>query len=230
MRYAEGAIKDNAEQGAAAGKADAVGERGVVGENGADAGEDGVGGVAEELRVGAGRGAGDPVWRGGCAGGSRRREFAVDGERGFERDEGTAMLNGEGEGVVKAASLLGQGMGGIEEVDFDVGGAEFGKALSADEGVRVNGGDDAAGDACGNECVGTGAGTAVVRARFEGDVGRGSANAVVESGGLLEGCDLGVVARVVVVRALTEDDVVAGENAADAGVGAGEGSGFLREG
>ncbi len=39
----------------------AVGELGVVGEDGADAGEDGVGGVAEELYFVAGCGAGEPV-------------------------------------------------------------------------------------------------------------------------------------------------------------------------
>ncbi len=70
---AEGAVEDDAEEWAAAGEVGAVGEGGVVGEDGADAGEDGVGGVAEELRVGAGGGAGDPVRCGGGAGGGRWR-------------------------------------------------------------------------------------------------------------------------------------------------------------
>jgi hypothetical protein len=66
---AEVGVEDDAEQWAAAGEARAVGEGGVVGEDGADAGEDGVGGVAEELGVGAGGGAGEPVRGGGGAGG-----------------------------------------------------------------------------------------------------------------------------------------------------------------
>ena len=63
-------VEDDAEQGAAAGQAGAVGEGGVVGEDGADAGEDGVGGVAEALDFVAGGGAGDPV---GLAGGAAVR-------------------------------------------------------------------------------------------------------------------------------------------------------------
>ena len=44
---AEVGVEDDAEEGAAAGELGAVGEGWVVGEDGADAGEDGVGGVAE---------------------------------------------------------------------------------------------------------------------------------------------------------------------------------------
>ena len=66
-RDAELAVEDDALERAAAGEAGAVGERGVVGEDGADAGEDGVGGVAELLDFGAGGGAGEPM----------RLEFAV---------------------------------------------------------------------------------------------------------------------------------------------------------
>ena len=55
---AEFGVEDHAEEGTAAGQAGAVGERGVVGEDGADAGEDGVGGVAKELCVGSGGGVG----------------------------------------------------------------------------------------------------------------------------------------------------------------------------
>jgi hypothetical protein len=53
---------------------------------------------------------------------------------------------------------------------------------------------------------------------------------VAESGGLLEGGDLGMVAQVVEMGAFAEDMVVAGEDAAYGGVGAGEAEGFLREG
>ncbi len=123
-----------------------------------------------------------------------------------------------------------RGCVGIEEDNFDVGGAEFGEALAADERVGVDGGDDAAGDAGGDECVGAGAGAAVVGAGFEGDVGGCAADVVTESGGLFEGCDLGVVARVVVMCAFAEDEAVEREDAAYGWVGAGEGRGFAREG
>ena len=67
-------VEDDAEEGAAARQgvgtgesaagwilhSAAVGELGVVGEDGADAGEDGVGGVAEELHFVARGGAGEP--------------------------------------------------------------------------------------------------------------------------------------------------------------------------
>ncbi len=118
---------------------------------------------------------------------------------------------------------------GSSEVDFDVGGAEFGEALAADERVGIDGGDDAARDAGGDEGVGAGAGAAVVGAGFEGDVGGCAVDVVAESGGLLEGGDLGVVAGVVEVCAFAEECVVEREDAAYGGVGAGEGCGFARE-
>jgi hypothetical protein len=60
-------IENDAEEWAAAGQSvgteesAAVGELGIVGKDGADAGEDGVGGVAEELDLVAGVAAGEPV-------------------------------------------------------------------------------------------------------------------------------------------------------------------------
>jgi len=78
-------------------------------------------------------------------------------------------------------------LGGVEENDFDVGGAEFGEALTADERVGIDGGDDAADDAGGDERVRAGAGAALVGAGFEGDVGGGAADVVVEGCGLFEG-------------------------------------------
>ncbi len=194
-------VEDDAEQGAAAGEAAAVGEGGVVGEHGADAGEEGVGGVAQAVDLGAGLGAGEPVGLAGGALGCGRGEFAVDRERGLEGDEGAAGLDEVGEGVVEVAGLL------LEDADGDVdaGGAEFGDALAADEGVGIDGGDDAAGDFGGDEGVGAGAGAAVVAAGLEGDVGGGACDGVAAFGGLLEGDDLGVVAVVVAMRALAED-------------------------
>ena len=199
-------VEDDAEERSAAGLAvgaedvAAVGEAGVVGEDGADAGEDGVGVVAEELDLLTGGGAGEPVrlvGRAQCGGG----QHAVYRSRGFERDEGDAVLDEVGEGVVEVAGGLLQDADG----DFDVCGAELGDSLAADLGVGVLRGDDATGDTGGDEGVGAGAGAAEVAAGFEGDVGGGSFGGDATLGGLLEGDDLGVVAVGVEVSAFADD-------------------------
>ena len=51
-----------------------------------------------------------------------RREFAVNGECGFERDEGGSMLDEVGEGVVQIAGLLLKDAEG----DLDACVTEFG--------------------------------------------------------------------------------------------------------
>ena len=73
---AEVGVEDDAKEGAAAWEGAAVGELGVVGEDGADAGEDGVGGVAKALDFGAGCGAGEPVGFGGVRDAGRRSEVS----------------------------------------------------------------------------------------------------------------------------------------------------------
>ena len=138
-------------------------------------------------------------------------------------------MDGEGEGVVEVAGLLGERMKRIEEMDFDVGGEEFVEACSGDERVGVEGGDDAAVDASGDQCIRAWAGAAVVGAGLEGDVCGCAVEVVVESGGLLECGDLCVVARVVEVRAFSEDDVAAGDDAADGGIWRCEGCGVACE-
>ena len=153
-------VEDDAEERATAGLAfgadetAAIGEVGVVGEDGADAGENGVGGVAEELDFVARGGAGEPVRLVGEARGGWRSEFAIDGESGFEGDEGGAVPDEVCEGFVEVAGLLLE----YAEGDFDVGGAKFLDALTADLWVGVLRGDDAAGDAGGDEGVGAGSG------------------------------------------------------------------------
>ena len=132
-------------------------------------------------------------------------EFAVDGECGFEGDEGAVVLDGKSEGVVEVTCALGEVTFRGGYADVDAGGAEAGDARVADLWVGVYGGDDAAGDAGGDERVGTGAGAAVVGAGFEGDVGGGAADVVAERGGLMEGGDFGVVEGVVEVCAFAED-------------------------
>ena len=115
--------------------------------------------------------------------------------------------------------MLGERRRGVEDVDFDAGGTEPGDALAADEGVGVDGGDDAAGDAVGDECVGAGAGAAVVGAGLEGDVCGCAVHVMAESEGLLDGSDFGVIARVVVVSAFTDDGFAMREHTTNGGVG-----------
>ena len=62
--------------------------------------------MAEELDLVAGGFAGEPVGLVGVAGCGRWGEFAVDGEGGFEGDEGGAGLDEVGEGFVDVAGLL----------------------------------------------------------------------------------------------------------------------------
>ena len=172
-------IEDDAQERAPARKAGAIGQGGIVGEDGADAGEDGVGRVAQTMDFGAGLGAGEPVGRCGAASLGRRSEVAVGGEGGFEREERAPMLDGVGEGQVELACRLLFDA----DADGDAGGVKLPEALTAYERVGIFCGHDAAGDAGGNQGVGAGGGAAVVRAGLEGDVGRGSADVVAEGCG-----------------------------------------------
>lgn len=157
---AELGVEDDAEEWAAARQGGAVGEGGVVGEDCADSGEDGVGGVAEAVDLGAGERAGEPDGCGGGAGCGWRCEIAVDRERGFESDEGALVLDELGERQVERA---GAPLAGAER-DGDAGVAENGEAAATDERVGVRSGDDHAGDAGMGEGNGAGAGAAVVGA------------------------------------------------------------------
>jgi hypothetical protein len=117
--------------------------------------------------------------------------------------------------------------------DFDACGLEFGDSSSADLRIGIDCCDDAAGDSGGDEGVGAGAGSAVVTAGFEGDVGGRAFWGEAAFGGLLEGCDLGVVAIGVEMGSLGEDlglvSVWADEDAAYLGVRGGEGYRLMGE-
>jgi hypothetical protein len=222
-------VEDRAQEGPTSGEIGAVGEGWIVSEDGPDAGEDGVGGVAEGLDEGSGSGASEPV---GLIGGAVcwwGRELAVDGERSFQGDEGAVMLDEVSEGLVEVAGLLLEsGVGNLR--DFDPGGAEFCDTLTADCWVGVNCSDDDPGDSSGDEGIRAWSGATVVAARFEGDIGGGSGYVHAAFGGLLECGDFGVVAGVVKVDARGDDLVLTGEDAAHLGVGRGEASGLAGEG
>jgi hypothetical protein len=206
-RDAEVSVEDDAEEWTSAVEvlgpedAAAIGELGVVGKHGADAGEDSVGGMAEELDLMASGRAGEPVGLVEMARGRRRREFAVGGESGFEGDEGGAVLDKVSKGFVEVSGGLFEDA----ESDFDACGTHSLDPLAADLWIWVFGGDDATGDACGYEGIGAGRCAAMMAAGFEGDIGGGSAGRDVVGCGLFESYDFGVVAVVVEVRSFADD-------------------------
>jgi len=203
-------VENYAEQRAAARLTGSIGQGWVVGENSADAGENGVGGVTEALDLFSGLRAGEPVRLAESAGLLGGSEIAIDREGSFEGNEGPVILDEVGEGVVEIAGWLLQD----SEGDFDACGAESGEALAADLRVRVFGGDDDSGDAGGDEGVGAGAGSSVMGAGFEGDISGCSGWIDAAFMGLLDGDDFGVVAVGVEVRAFGDDLAVSDEDAA----------------
>ncbi len=68
----------------------------------------------------------------------------------------------------------------MSQLHLHAGSVKFLEAQPTDERVGIDGGDDAARDLRGDQGVGTGAGTAVMRAGFQRDVRRGAADAVAE--------------------------------------------------
>ncbi len=223
---AEGGVEDDAQEGAGAAEAGAVGEAAIVGEHGADAGEDGVGEMADLLDVGAGALAGDPA---GVVLG--RGDFAVEGEGGFEGDQRTRGAHGVEEGFVERGGF-GFVFGG--DFDFDAGLAEAAEAFARDGGIGIGHGGDDAGDAGGDDRICAGAGASGVGAGFEGDVEGCAAGALP---GFVEGEDFSVFDSGPGVGAAADDTAVAHDDRAHRGVGAGaagalagERHGFVHEG
>ena len=131
-REAKAGIKNHAKKFAAAGKAAAVGEQGIIGKDSADAGEESVARVAHALNFGAGFFGSNPLAAGGFLLGflrgflRRKRELAIEGEGGFQSDEGAAGANPGGEAFVE---LLSGGFANAGE-DFDASGAQPLKAAA----------------------------------------------------------------------------------------------------
>jgi hypothetical protein len=158
----------------------AGGQPGVVGQGGAGADHDGVGGRPEPVAVGPGGRAGDPL--GGAVG---RRDLAVQAGGALDGDAGPAQSPVDQEGGV----LLGGRLGPVPELDRDAGGPQPGRAAPGHERVGVDQGGDHAADAGGGHGVGAGRGAAVVGAGLEGDVERGPGRG---RAGRLDGQGLGV--------------------------------------
>ena len=153
--------------------ASSVGEEWVVGEDGADSGEDCVGLMAELLDGGAGFFAGDPEGLAGGSGFGRRGDAAVEGHRDLHQDEGALVLDPFREAFVEAAGFgFTDARGGL-----NAGCGECSHAMAGYVGIGVGGGGDHAGDAGGDESLSAGAGPAGVIARLKSDVGGGTMEA-----------------------------------------------------
>jgi len=99
---------------ATAAKAAAIGEHGVVGEDGVDASERGIGLPAQWLHGGSRFLAGDPKWRVSQMLAGGRCDAAVEGHGDFHQYEGALVLNPAGEAFVEAAGF------GLAEADRDL--------------------------------------------------------------------------------------------------------------
>ena len=230
--------------------ASSVGEEWVVGEDGADSGEDCVGLMAELLDGGAGFFAGDPEGLAGGSGFGRRGDAAVEGHRDLHQDEGALVLDPFGEAFVEAAGF------GFTDArgDLNAGCGECLHPMAGYVGIGVGGGGDYARDSGGDEGLGAGAGAAGVVAGLEGDVGGGAfepsglvashpfgkrprmdgaPSFIRQTRSVFEGGDFGVVEAVVFMPAFSDEFTVRIDNdaaygrvrgcEADAPTGEGEG-------
>jgi hypothetical protein len=111
-------------------------------------------------------------------------------------------------------------------VDRYAGGAKGSKPSSSNFGIGILGGGDNSGDACVEESLGAGAGTAGEMAGFERDVSRGAAGFFTSG---FERDNFGVVARVILVEALADDVAGVDDDATYGGIRACEADAFARE-
>ena len=142
--------------------------------------------------------------------------MAVEGERGFQRDEGQAGANPFGEIFIEFA-----GGGFVNACGyFDSCAAELYEASACDGGIWILHCGDHSFDSCGDDCVCAGAGAACGAAGFEGDI-ESCATGLFAS--FFQGDDFGVVEAVVVVEAFADDAAIFDDDAADARIGVREG-------
>ena len=80
----------------------------------------------------------------------RRRDFAVKRHGGLQCDQRSAMANVFGEGLVQCSRFFFKYAGG----DADPGATKLGKALSADQRIRILHAGDHAGDSGGDQRIG----------------------------------------------------------------------------
>ena len=102
------------------------------------------------------------IWR--FAG--RRRDFAVEGHRGFQRDQRRAVSDVAGEAFVQSSSFFFE----ESDFDFDACGAEFFESESAHLRIGIGHGRDHTLDSGGDQSVRTGRGPALMGVGLEVDV------------------------------------------------------------
>jgi len=186
-------------------------EEGVIGEDGADADEDGAATASDGMEVVAGLFAGEPAALGGGGPG----EFGIEALGPFEDDEGAVFfLEGEEAGVQESGLVFA-----TTDTDVEAGLAE----LPGAAGVVVRGGIEDSnfdgGKAGLNKGVGAGWGFALAAAGFEGDEQGGTGRIVASAAAVAEGIDLGVVGAEAVVVAAADETAVADEDGTDLGIG-----------
>jgi len=103
--HAEGGIEDDAKERSAPAEAAAVGEHGVVGEDGVDASESGICLPTKGLDGGAGFFAGDPEGLSEMVLADGRGDAAVEGHGNFHEDERAAVLAPASEALVEATGF-----------------------------------------------------------------------------------------------------------------------------
>ena len=217
-RQAELRIHHDAQQRAAARQAGAVGQQAIVGQHGADAGENGVVIVAQFLHVGAGALAGDPaaivVGRG---------DFAVQRDGGLERHQRPAGAHEVQERLIQLLGFGGE-FGG--HFHFDARLAQPAKSLARHQRVGVLDGRHHARHAGRNQGVGAGRRAALVGARLQVQVERGAARLLA---GLRQRDHLGVLDAGVGVEAAAHHFAIAHQHGAHHGIRAGQRPALARQ-
>ena len=148
-------------------------------------------------------------------------ELAIEGQGGFQRDEGFLRGDPAGESFIEFFRFRFKEAG----IHCDARGTQACEASAARLRIGILRRGNNAGDSCGDDRLGTGARAPGVIARLEGDEEGGSTRAFSS---LLKRDDFRVVAPVVLMEALAEDRAILHNDAADGGVGAGEADALAR--
>ena len=229
--FHDAAIRGNAEFGIendslktpAAFESAAIGEKRVVGDDRADAGEQGVGRMAHAMNFGTRFFRRDPLTiRLSIFARFLERELAVERESGLQRDEWFLPPNVARESFVEALCWFF-----LHAADnFDSSSAKTLETTAFRRGIRILHRSNDPRDARGDDCFGAWTGAAGMIARLKRDVER---RALRFSSSSFERHDFRVISILVLMKSLADDFAVAHNDAADRGVRARETHAFARE-
>src|SRR6185369_11547487 len=211
QRQAQQGIHHDAQERTAARMAGAVAEQAIVGEYGADAGEDGIVIVADFLHVSASAFAGNPAAI--VVGGG---DLAIQRDRCLQGDQRAAGAHEMQEWLVEFLGFDGELR---RDLDFDTGLAQSGEALSGDQGVGVCDGRYDARYAGLDQRIDAGRRAALVRAGLQVEIECGTSRLLA---GLREGDNFGVVETGVGVEAAAYDFAIAHQDRSYQRIGAGQ--------